>query len=212
MLNLKQLRREYQYQPFSRDDLAPNPFDQFVKWFEEAKRVGVMEPNAMVLATATAEGKPSTRTVLLKGVENGGFIFFTNIESRKAKEIGQNPLVSVTFLWLEMTRQITIEGIAELVSKEETSGYFASRPRGSQLGSSASRQDQIIESREILEKRYQELEKKYEGKSIPPPEYWGGYRIIPSRFEFWQGQENRLHDRFQYVLDEGVWQIDRLSP
>ncbi len=205
-------RKEYQKAELLRSDLNKNPFLQFAKWYEEVEGTKAHESDAMQLATATKEGKPSCRTVLLKQFSNKGFIFYTNYESRKAKEIAQNPQGFATFLWKNLERQVCLEGSIEKIDPDDTARYFISRPRGAQIGAWASRQDSTIESREHLDAEYNRILEFYEGKPIPVPPFWGGYRLIPTRFEFWQGRLNRLHDRFHYILQDGIWIIERLSP
>lgn len=206
-------RKEYQLRSLDIDNLNPNPFLQFSLWLEEAQQAQIPEYNAMALATATLQGIPSCRTVLLKHVDGRGLSFFTNYESRKGKELASNPLACATFYWRELERQVIVAGKIEKLTHQESEDYFASRPRGSQLATWASHQDEILHSREELEEAYRHFEKLYEGKSIPLPPYWGGYRLLPQRFEFWQGRPNRLHDRFSYLLvDHHAWQIERLAP
>lgn len=212
MININRLRREYSSKKLDLKDLNRDPFLQFKIWFEEAKNSGTLEPNSMTLATASKQGKPSSRTILLKEIDDRGFIFFTNYESRKAHELDENPFASLTFFWAEIEKQIIIEGTAEKLEEQKNENYFSIRPRGSQIGAWASHQDQVIDSKTILEQEYEAIKKKYEGKLIPKPPYWGGYRVIPTKFEFWQGRENRLHDRFQYSLEESIWLIVQLSP
>src|SRR5690606_14622303 len=173
----------------------------------------IVEPNNLTLATASADGFPSARTVLLKGYDARGFVFYTNQQSRKGRELAENPRASLVFWWDRLERQVVIQGTVTPVPDDEADDYFHSRPRGSQLGAWASRQSTVIESREVLERRLEELEKEYEGKEIPRPEYWGGYVVKPLSIEFWQGRPNRLHDRLRYRLsDDGAWIIERLSP
>lgn len=212
MLNINDLRREYRLKSLDLNDLSPSPFMQFCAWFEEARQGQVLELNAMALATASAEGRPSCRTVLLKEIDTQGFIFFTNYDSRKGQELAENPFGSAVFYWAELERQVILEGGIKKLTVQESERYFDSRPRGSQLGTWASHQDQILFSRAELEKAYRDFEKKFEGKTIPRPPYWGGYRLIPERFEFWQGRSNRLHDRFRYLFSGNTWKIDRLAP
>lgn len=208
-MELSHLRKDYSGSTLRKKALSLNPFEQFKIWLKEAE--GEIEPNAMQLATT--EGlTPSLRTVLLKEVTNEGFIFYTHTESRKGKELSQNPKCALLFLWKTLNRQVTIEGAAELLPKEKADLYFHSRPRLSQLGTKASIQDAPISSREALESAVHALYKQYEGKPIDPPEDWGGYLIRPSRFELWQGNKGRLHDRFEYLPDASGWQIQRLSP
>lgn len=212
MLNINDLRREYRLKYLDLSRLNLNPFLQFCLWFEEARQAQVLELNAMVLATASKEGRPSCRTVLLKQMNLSGFSFFTNYDSRKGKDLTSNPFACATLYWAELERQVIIDGKVEKLTRSESEIYFASRPRGSQLGTWASHQDQILQSREELEEAYRHFEKMYEGKPIPIPPYWGGYRLLPERFEFWQGRADRLHDRFRYLLVDHEWQIDRLAP
>lgn len=212
-LPLARLRQEYRSHPLNQENLADNPFDQFDLWLSEAIEAKILEPNAMVLATASAEGVPSSRTVLLKKVDRHGFVFFTNYESRKAQELVINPRASLTFLWKEIERQVCIVGVVEKTTREEASEYFAQRPRASQLSAWASPQSRILSSRQVLEESYAKFDALYKGKEVPCPPFWGGFRIVPHRFEFWQGRLNRLHDRFQYILaDDGLWHLDRLAP
>lgn len=206
------LRKEYALAGLRRADLAADPFAQFTNWFDVAVAEAFGEPNAMTLATADAGGFPSARTVLLKGYDERGFCFYTNYDSRKGRELAENPRASLVFHWQNLERQILIQGNVERVSREQTLAYFRSRPRGSQLGAIVSPQSEIIPDRAFLEKRLADLETQYATGDIPLPENWGGFRVIPVRFEFWQGRRNRLHDRFQYIQTERNWQIDRLSP
>jgi pyridoxamine 5'-phosphate oxidase len=212
MLYLHNLRRDYQLHSLNIGDLDPNPFSQFIHWFHDAKKARVPERNAMALATSSPQGKPSCRMVLLKKVDNRGFTFFTNSNSRKGKDIACNPFACATIYWHPLERQIILNGTVEQLSLEETDSYFSSRPRGSQLSSWASAQDAPLSSREELEKAYLKFEKQFKGKPIPKPPDWVGYRLLPNRFEFWQGRENRLHDRFCYLLEGDQWKITRLSP
>lgn len=212
MLNIYELRREYRLKSLDLSDLNSNPFVQFCTWFEEARQAQVLELNAMALATASLEGRPSCRNVLLKQIDTRGFIFFTNYDSRKGKDLEQNPFACATFYWAELERQVILDGRVEKLARQESEAYFASRPRGSQLGTCASHQDRVLTSRQELEDNYKHFERIYTDKIIPMPPYWGGYRLLPERFEFWQGRPNRLHDRFRYLLIDNAWQIDRLAP
>jgi pyridoxamine 5'-phosphate oxidase len=206
------IRRDYNFKSLDIDDLKPNPFDQFQSWYDEAIKASIIEPNAMSLSTVSKEGKPSCRTVLLKKFDQSGFVYFTNLQSRKSKEVKEIPFAAALFYWKELERQVTIEGSVEEADRKEVETYFASRPKGSQLSAWASSQDQIIPSRKVLEDAYRELEKQYLDQKVPLPPFWGGFRIRPIRFEFWQGRPDRLHDRFQYVASPSGWTIERLSP
>jgi pyridoxamine 5'-phosphate oxidase len=185
---------------------------QFKAWFDQAKTAGVIEPNAMVLSTFGLDGFPSSRTVLLKAADERGFSFFTNYDSKKGEEIAANPRVTLLFPWFSLERQIHITGLLTRTSEEESVTYFARRPYGSQLGALASNQSDIIADRKVLEARLAELKAKHPEGQVPRPPHWGGYRLVPISFEFWQGRTNRLHDRFHYTLNKGVWDIVRLSP
>ena len=192
--------------------MEKNPMVEFAKWYEKAVAEGLLEANAMALATADSHAIPSCRMVLLKHYDDNGFCFFTNYSSRKAKDLDQNRQASLTFWWKELCRQICVLGVSEKLSAEESERYFRSRSRGSQLGAVASHQDRVLANRAELEERYHELEQEYQGKEVPCPSYWGGYRIVPHQIEFWQGRANRLHDRFLYLKKEGAWVVNRLSP
>ncbi len=194
------------------DNIDKNPFRQFSKWYDLALNSDFLHPDAMTLATADKTGKPSARIVLLKSFDERGFVFFTNYESKKGSELTQNPYAALLFYWDTFDRQVRIEGSVEKVPLKESEEYFHSRPRGSQLGALVSPQSNIIESREELEKKYEETAKKYEGKEIPLPENWGGFNLKPAYFEFWQNRDNRLHDRIKYVLENDLWKIERLAP
>lgn len=210
------MRRSYTLAGLSERDVLPNPFAQFSQWFEEARSGGILEPNAMTLATSMPDGTPggipSARIVLLKDVDERGFVFYTNYESAKGQAIAANPRVSLSFFWGEMERQVRIAGTAEKVSREESEAYFRSRPLESRLGAWASRQSDIIQGREVLEERFRALEQEYENKDIPLPPFWGGYRVVPHEMEFWQGRVGRLHDRIVYTFVSTEWQISRRSP
>ncbi len=212
-MSLADLRRDYSLAGLSEADLAADPFQQFEKWFQEAVAAEILEPNAMVLATVDPSGQPSTRVVLLKGVDPRGFKFFTNYESRKGRELAANPKASLTFPWTELERQVCLTGRVSKVSREESETYFKIRPRGSRLGAWASSQSQVIASRVQLEARLRELEAQYPEDDIPLPPYWGGYVLAPAEIEFWQGRPSRLHDRLRYQRQPGgSWKIERLSP
>lgn len=206
------LRSEYTRSGFEESDVATDPLEQFREWFEEALDAGLHEPNAMTIATSTSDGRPSARIVLLKGYDERGFVFYTNYEGRKARELEANPSCTLAFYWGELERQIRIEGRAARVPDKESDAYFASRPRGSQLGAWTSEQSRTVESRGRLEERLRSLEAEYEGREIPRPPFWGGYRVQPESLEFWQGRENRLHDRLLYARSDGEWKIQRLQP
>lgn len=211
-MDLSDLRISYTKDSFSESDLLESPFDQFEKWFSEALKSKVDEPNAMSLATISPEGNPRTRIVLVKDFSKDGLIFYTNYESAKAKGMEVNKAVSVNFVWHPLQRQINIQGFTEKVDRKVSELYFHSRPRGSQLGALVSPQSKVIASRKVLEDRLAELDAQYKNEPIPLPENWGGIRIIPTRFEFWQGRDNRLHDRFEYILKNDQWSTQRLAP
>ncbi|MBS4012873.1 MAG: pyridoxamine 5'-phosphate oxidase [Bacteroidetes bacterium] len=210
--NISNLRKEYGKHSLDIKDVDKNPLKQFSTWFEQSLKSGVDEPNAMNIATVDQKGRPSSRTVLLKGVDESGFLFFTNYNSRKGNQINENPYASIVFLWLELQRQVIIEGRVEKISDSESDEYYNSRPFQSRIGAWASEQSKEIDSREELEQKFAELEKTFKDKNIPRPKYWGGYRLIPDRIEFWQGRESRLHDRIVYILENHNWKIKRLSP
>jgi pyridoxamine 5'-phosphate oxidase len=211
-LDASRLRKEYTRAGLVEDDLDPDPIVQFHEWFEKVVEADLHEPNAMTLATASGDGKPSARVVLLKGYDERGFVFYTNYEGRKASELEANPLCALLFYWGELERQVRIEGRASRISNEESDAYFTSRPRGSRLGAWASEQSRSVEDRNILEERVKALEAEYEGREIPRPPFWGGYRVEPEVIEFWQGRENRLHDRLVYRRTGGRWKMERLQP
>jgi len=194
-------------------DVDANPFVQFRAWLAEATAANIVEAGAMTLATATRAGKPSARMVVLRGLDERGFVYYTNYESRKAHELDENPWASLVFYWVELHRQVRVEGRVEKVSAQESDAYFDSRPADSRLAAAVSAQSRIIESREQLEARLRELQQEFPGRAIPRPPFWGGYRVIPEVFEFWRGQPNRLHDRLRYRLQhDGTWLIERLAP
>lgn len=209
---ISDLRREYDREPLSEADLDADPVKQFRAWFEETRASGIPEPNAMTLGTADAEGRVSCRTVLLKAYDERGFVFFTNYGSRKARQIAENPRASLLFPWVALARQIEIAGPVEKISPAESLAYFLSRPFGSKLGAWVSDQSAVIPSRQILIAKFEELKKKFAGGEVPKPEGWGGFRVVPESFEFWQGGHDRLHDRLFYRRSGEDWKISRLSP
>ncbi len=209
--DLQKLRKEYIRTGLEESDAHPHPIEQFRGWFDEALAANLHEPNAMTLATARQD-KPSARVVLLKGFDERGFVFYTNYEGRKGRELEENPYCALAFYWGELERQVRVEGRASRVSTEDSDAYFRSRPRGSQLGAWASAQSRPVEDRDALEERLRDLEEEYEGREVPRPPFWGGYRVEPEAIEFWQGRENRLHDRLLYRRSGGGWEIKRLSP
>ena len=209
--SIADLRREYAREKLAEGDVAPDPFEQFRRWFDEARQAELLEPTAMVLATASQTGRPSARTVLLKGLDGRGFVFFTNYDSRKGAEMRDNPHASLLFVWLELERQIRIEGVVEKTSDEESDAYYRSRPVDSRLGAWASPQSRVIPNRDALEQRFDEARRVHRDDPHRPP-YWGGYRLVPDCMEFWQGRASRLHDRIQYRSDGRRWLIERLAP
>jgi pyridoxamine 5'-phosphate oxidase len=206
------LRHDYTKSRLEESSVAPDPIVEFARWFEEALKAEVQEPNAMTLATATADGAPSARIVLLKGFDERGFVFFTDYRSRKAGELKENARAALVFYWPELERQIRITGSTAETDREESEAYFRSRPRGSRIGAWVSHQSQVVGSRAELEQRIQEVERRYPGDDIPLPPYWGGFRLRPESLEFWQGRTNRLHDRIRYLRVGTAWRIERLSP
>ena len=211
-MTLAELRREYTLAGLRRTDLDADAIVQFQKWFAQALAAEVVEPNAMTLATVAADGQPSTRIVLLKAVDQRGFSFFTNYESRKGRELAANPKAALTFFWAGLERQVSVGGTVQKLARQESEAYFKVRPIGSQWGAWASQQSTIVECREFLEKRLEEVTAKF-GETVPTPPYWGGYVLAPTSIEFWQGRPNRLHDRFLYTRGaDGGWKIERLSP
>ncbi len=207
------MREQYRTTVLAEKDLAAGPMEQFTRWFAEAVAGGLHEPNAMVVSTATPQGSPSARTVLLKRYDRDGFVFFTNYDSRKGRELAVNPRVSLLFPWHQIARQVIVTGTASRVSRAETAAYFRTRPHGSQLGAWASAQSAVISSREELTDQYEELASRYPlGTEVPVPEDWGGIRVVPFAVEFWQGHENRLHDRLRYVSEDTGWRVERLCP
>lgn len=212
MKDLAALRQDYSRHELSRSSVAANPFEQFSRWFDEAVAAEIFEPNAMHLGTCSTNGIPSGRTVLLKGFDASGFTFFTNYKSRKGRELIANPNCYLHFFWKELERQVFIRGTAVKTSEKESDEYFGKRPYQSQIGALASDQSSVIDSRDVLERRFEELKTQYPEGEVPRPEHWGGFRITPTEFEFWQGRPSRLHDRIRYRSLEDGWTIDRLSP
>ena len=213
MDHLARLRKEYTSAGLTESAADPDPIAQFRRWFDTAMGADLHEPNAMTLATATPEGRPSARIVLLKGFDERGFVFYTSYEGRKSEEIEANPRCALVFYWGELERQVRVEGGVSRIPEEESDEYFGSRPRGSQLGAWASEQSRPVEGRDALEERLRNLEAEYEGREVLRPPFWGGYRVEPEVIEFWQGRENRLHDRLVYRRsDDGEWERERLQP
>jgi pyridoxamine 5'-phosphate oxidase len=211
-MSIADIRKDYQLKSLAESEVAKNPFDQFSIWWEEAVQSAIVEVNAMALSTVSPEGRPSSRIVLLKGYNEEGFVFFTNYTSDKGKQIEQNQYVSLLFFWKELERQVRIEGTASKVAAEESDAYFESRPVGSRLGAWASPQSQKIVDREILDKELEKVTTQFSEQQIPRPPHWGGYRVKPTRIEFWQGRSSRLHDRILYEQVDKQWQIGRLAP
>jgi len=210
--SIADMRRDYALAGLHRADLAANPIAQFNKWFEQALKAGLREPNAMTLATADRRGRPSARIVLLKGISQKGFTFFTNYQSRKGQELAANPHASLVLFWPELERQVCIAGSVVKVSRAESKAYFDSRPKASRLSAWVSSQSEAVADRAVLEGKLAALEAKYPDERVPLPPYWGGFRLAPVRIEFWQGRPNRLHDRFQYLKQPPGWRLERLSP
>lgn len=211
-MSLQDNRREYDYGKLTRESLLDNPFEQFKLWMDQALEAGIQDPTAMSVATVDSSGKPWQRMVLLKEFDQRGFVFYTNLGSRKAKDIEGNPQVSLHFPWLQLDRQVIVGGRAERLSTVDVMKYFLSRPKGSQLAAWASKQSSRINSRQALETQFAQVKEKFSKGEIPLPDFWGGFRVVPEEIEFWQGGEQRLHDRFSYGLDDGDWEISRLSP
>lgn len=207
------LRQDYKSDSLSMSEVNENPILQFQKWFDEALNSAILEPNVMTLATASKDGIPSARIVLLKGFDEKGFVFYTNYQSEKARQMAENPKAALVFCWLELQRQVRIEGKIELLSSEQSDKYYKSRPKGSQIGAWVSPQSTIIDSRQYLEDRVGNISSIFEGKEdIPRPPFWGGYRVVPNKIEFWQGRSSRLHDRIVYHHQDGKWQLHRVAP
>jgi pyridoxamine 5'-phosphate oxidase len=211
-MDIGDLRSEYSGQPFRRSDLDPDPGTQFARWFEQAREVAQPEVNACTLATMGLDGRPSARTVLLKYFDGDGFVFFTNLESQKARQIEENPAVALLFFWHTLERQVCVRGTAERISTADALRYFVRRPRSSQLSAWVSEQSSVITSRSVLEMKLDEIKRKFADGDVPLPSFWGGYRVRPVEIEFWQGRASRLHDRLRYRLSDSEWVIERLAP
>ncbi len=211
-MDIGDLRREYRLSGISRADLLADPVAQFSHWFEQAQGAGLGDPNAMILATVDSQGQPRQRTVLLKYYDEGGFVFFTNLESTKARHIAENARVSLLFPWLALERQVIVDGIARRISAADSMRYFLSRPHDSQLAAWVSNQSQPLSSRQVLLQKFDELKRKFAAGEVPMPSFWGGFRVRHHRLEFWQGREKRLHDRFEYTPSGDAWKIERLAP
>ena len=211
-MDIGDMRRDFESEGLDREHLNDDPVAQFQAWVNDARNAGILEPNAMSLATTGSDQMPDLRTVLLKYFDSQGFVFYTNYGSRKARELDENPRAALLFPWIGLNRQVRIQGKVEKVSKAESLRYFASRPRGSQLGAWVSEQSKAITSRGLLEQKVAEMKRKFSSGEIPLPSFWGGYRVVPERIEFWQGRPSRLHDRFEYVREADGWTIQRLQP
>ncbi len=210
--DISRIRRDYLLTELDEKTVNSNPYEQFSIWMEEAIKANIIDPSAMILSTSGKDGQPSSRVVLLKEIENNGFVFYTNYESKKGRDLSENPYASLLFFWKEFERQIRIQGKVEKVSESQSEEYFHSRPYESQLAAWTSDQSNIIPNRGYLEKRFVDIKMKYEGKKIPLPPFWGGFKLMPYEFEFWQGRENRLHDRICYQQEKNNWKIVRLAP
>jgi pyridoxamine 5'-phosphate oxidase len=211
-MSIGDLRREYARARLDESSVSADPITEFARWFDEAVKAEVLEPNAMTLATANTDGAPSARIVLLKGFDARGFVFFTDYRSQKGTELERNPRAALVFYWPELERQVRIGGQVSTIAGDESEAYFRTRPRGSRISAWVSHQSQVIGSRKQLEERVPELESRFPGDDVPLPPYWGGFRVAPTAVEFWQGRTSRLHDRIRYVRDGDRWRVERLSP
>lgn len=211
-MSIASLRTEYRLAALDEQDTNPDPIAQFQQWFQDARDAECREPNAMTLATCTPDAYPSARIVLLKGVDARGFVFFTDYRSRKGQELSDNPSAALCFFWQELERQVRVSGAVQRIPRAESQEYFDSRPRGSRIGAWVSHQSQVLPSRDVLDAQVVEVTERYGAGEVPLPDHWGGFRVIPEMFEFWQGRESRLHDRISYTRRAGAWQRERLSP
>jgi pyridoxamine 5'-phosphate oxidase len=202
----------HEHRGLHRSDLLDDPIDQFLEWFAEAESAGIALPNAVALATTGLDARPSVRHVLVRGVDGRGFVFYTNHESRKGRQLAENPHAAIVVFWRELDRQISVTGRVERIAEDESDAYFATRPRGAQIGAWASPQSAVLEDRAELERRVTEVEARFGDVDVPRPPHWGGYRLVPDAFEFWQGREFRLHDRFRYEREATGWRVERLAP
>jgi pyridoxamine 5'-phosphate oxidase len=210
-IDLAHLRKSYVRTELHEEQVCADPIDQLQRWLEDAVRADVPEPNAMCLSTCV-EGQPSSRMVLLRRLDNSGLVFFTSYFSRKGREIEENPHASLLFYWAQLERQVRIEGFTQRIAEEESDAYFASRPRGHQLGAWASEQSEPVENRELLDQRMRDYDERFEGEEVPRPHSWGGYIVVPQRVEFWQGRANRMHDRIEFTRTDAIWSLRRLQP
>lgn len=211
-IDIAALRKEYRREELTEDSVARHPFEQFARWFDEAMAAGLPEPTAMTLATVGADGQPSARIVLLKGIVDEGFIFYTNYASTKGRQLAERPAAALLFFWPELERQVRIEGHVAQLTRDRSFEYFTTRPIGSQIGAWASEQSAVVPSKQFLEERYAEMERRFQDGPVPLPPTWGGYCLTPTMFEFWQGRPSRMHDRIRFTHGDGGWRVERLSP